>query len=64
MKLTTAQHYYVQTSYTKFHTTQTVNMESTDRNSQMSPQKVWIPLLWLSWNPQSLNSHWWTCPLI
>ena len=61
MKLTTAQHYYVQTSYTKFHTTQTVYMESTDRNSHMSSQKVWLPL---SWNPHSLNSHWWTCPPI
>jgi hypothetical protein len=37
IKLTTAQHYHVQTSDTNFHTTQTVNTDSTDKNSHTSP---------------------------
>jgi hypothetical protein len=40
MKLTTAQHYYVQTSYTNLHTTQTVNTDSTDRNSHVSTETM------------------------
>jgi hypothetical protein len=44
MNLTNAQHHYVQICYSECHPNWTVNVDSMDINSLMSPIKVWLLL--------------------
>jgi hypothetical protein len=59
IKLTNVQQHSLQISYTKFHPTQTINVETTD-NSFMPLRKIWCSIRHFSWNSQSVNKLYWT----
>jgi len=54
-KRVAAQQHYVQTSYTEFQQNRAKKVESADKNSFTSLNKVWLSLGGFSRNPKSLN---------